>query len=77
MFSKKLLLVLALTMFSGSLAGTVTAKKKLCIPCTGYCKTHPNAPRCNYDESGGTGRLTSCPFDGYSDSREILSGNEQ
>jgi hypothetical protein len=47
MFSKKLLLVLALTMFGGSLAGTVTAKKKLCIPCTGYCKTHPNAPRCN------------------------------
>jgi len=19
----------------------------LCIPCTPYCKTHPNAPRCN------------------------------
>ena len=19
---------------------------KLCIPCTAYCKTHPNAPRC-------------------------------
>lgn len=19
----------------------------LCIPCTGYCKTHPNSPRCN------------------------------
>ena len=20
---------------------------KLCIPCTNYCKTHPNAPICN------------------------------
>ena len=20
---------------------------KLCIPCTAYCKAHPNAPRCN------------------------------
>jgi hypothetical protein len=47
MFSKKLLLVLALTMFSGTLAGTITATKKICIPCTGYCKTHPNAPQCN------------------------------
>jgi len=49
MFSKRVLLVLALAMFSGSLAGTVTVtpKKKLCIPCTPYCKTHPNAPRCN------------------------------
>jgi hypothetical protein len=47
MFSKKLLLVLALTMFSGTVAGTMTATKKICIPCTGYCKTHPNAPQCN------------------------------
>ena len=46
MFSKNLLLVLALTMFSGTLAGTMTPKKKICIPCTGYCKTHPSSPRC-------------------------------
>ncbi len=26
---------------------TVLEKNKLCIPCTSYCKTHPNAPRCN------------------------------
>ncbi|HST11790.1 MAG TPA: hypothetical protein VLL05_15550 [Terriglobales bacterium] len=47
--SKKFLLVLALAMFTGSLAGNITAtpKKKLCIPCTPYCKAHPNAPRCN------------------------------
>jgi hypothetical protein len=42
-----------------SLVGTLGAKDanstttvlkpgtKLCIPCTNYCKTHPNAPRCN------------------------------
>jgi len=49
MSSKKLLLVLAFAMFTGSLAGNITAtpKKKLCIPCTAYCKTHPNSPRCN------------------------------
>jgi hypothetical protein len=47
MFSKKLLLLLAMTMVSGTLAGSMTTKKKDCIPCTAYCKTHPNAPRCN------------------------------
>ncbi|HZE26576.1 MAG TPA: hypothetical protein VE083_04275 [Terriglobales bacterium] len=47
MFSKKLVLVLALTMLSGTLAGSMTTKKKDCYPCKGYCKTHPNAPRCN------------------------------
>jgi hypothetical protein len=25
---------------------TVLDKNQLCIPCTGYCKTHPNAERC-------------------------------
>jgi hypothetical protein len=25
---------------------TVLEKNKLCIPCTSYCKTHPNSPRC-------------------------------
>ena len=49
MSSKRILLVFAFAMFTGSLAGNITAtpKKKLCIPCTPYCKTHPNAPRCN------------------------------
>lgn len=49
MSSKRFLLVLAFAMFTGSLAGNITAtpKKKLCIPCTPYCKAHPNAPRCN------------------------------
>jgi hypothetical protein len=26
---------------------TVLDKNQLCIPCTSYCKTHPNADRCN------------------------------
>jgi hypothetical protein len=26
---------------------TVLKNPSLCIPCTSYCKTHPNAPRCN------------------------------
>jgi len=26
---------------------TVVQKGSLCIPCTSYCHTHPNAPRCN------------------------------
>jgi len=26
---------------------TVLKNPSLCIPCTQYCKTHPNAPRCN------------------------------
>jgi hypothetical protein len=49
MSSNRFLLVLAFAMFTGSLAGNITAtpKKKLCIPCTPYCKAHPNAPRCN------------------------------
>lgn len=49
MMSKRFWLVLMLAMFTGSLAGNVMAapKKKLCIPCTPYCKAHPNAPRCN------------------------------
>jgi len=47
MLTKKLLLVLAVTMVSGTLAGSMKTTKKDCIPCTGYCKTHPNAPRCN------------------------------
>jgi hypothetical protein len=47
MFTKKLLLVLAVTMVSGTLAGSMKTTKKDCIPCTAYCKTHPNAPRCN------------------------------
>ena len=47
MFSKRLLIVLALTILSGTLAGSLAQQKKDCIPCTAYCKTHPNAPRCN------------------------------
>jgi hypothetical protein len=47
MFSKKLLLLLAVTMVSGTLAGSMTRVKKDCLPCTAYCKTHPNAPQCN------------------------------
>ncbi len=47
MFSKKLLLLLAVTMVSGTLAGSMTTTKKDCIPCTAYCKTHPNSPLCN------------------------------
>jgi len=26
---------------------TVLKNPSLCIPCTNYCKTHPNSPRCN------------------------------
>jgi hypothetical protein len=26
---------------------TVVQKSSLCYVCTQYCKTHPNAPRCN------------------------------
>jgi hypothetical protein len=26
---------------------TVLGKSQLCEVCTSYCKTHPNAPRCN------------------------------
>jgi hypothetical protein len=50
MFSRKLLIVLAFTVFAGGLAGTTEPVKKhppACYPCTGYCKTHPNDPRCN------------------------------
>jgi hypothetical protein len=47
--SKKLLFVRAFALCTGTLAGNITAtpKKKLCIPCTPYCKAHPNAPRYN------------------------------
>ena len=47
MFSKKIFVVMALMVFSVSLAASVASNKKDCIPCTAYCKTHPNAPRCN------------------------------
>lgn len=47
MLSKKFLLLLAMTMVSGTLAGTMTVTKKTCIPCTPFCKKHPNAPQCN------------------------------
>jgi hypothetical protein len=26
---------------------TANTTKKDCIPCTPYCKAHPNSPRCN------------------------------
>jgi hypothetical protein len=53
-FSRSVL-VLAVLALTGTLgardAGSTTAAlkpgTKLCIPCTNYCKTHPNAPRCN------------------------------
>ena len=49
MATKRSLLLLMLVMFVGTVAGTSILPKstKLCIPCTNYCKTHPNAPQCN------------------------------
>jgi hypothetical protein len=48
MSSKRLVMVLLLTVVMGNLAGRVFAKPstKLCIPCTPWCKAHPNSPRC-------------------------------
>ncbi len=49
MSTKRSLLLLTLVMFVGTVAGKSILPKspKLCIPCTNYCKTHPNAPQCN------------------------------
>ena len=46
--TKRSMLLLMLVMFVGTVAGKSILPKspKLCIPCTGYCKTHPNSPRC-------------------------------
>ena len=30
-----------------SSSDTLVQKSSLCYVCTQYCKTHPNAPRCN------------------------------
>ena len=44
-------LLIVLSVFA--MVGTENAKtifvptNSLCIVCTNYCKTHPNAPRCN------------------------------
>jgi hypothetical protein len=46
MLRRKLVLILGLALLTGSLAAFSYAKK-ICIPCTSYCKTHPNSPRCN------------------------------
>jgi hypothetical protein len=46
MLQRKLLLVLGLTMLSGSAFEVGAAVKHICIPCTAYCKKHPNADRC-------------------------------
>ena len=32
---------------SDSITARLKPGTKLCIACTSYCKTHPNAPRCN------------------------------
>jgi len=44
---RKLLLVLGLLMLGGAAAELGAAVKKDCIPCTAWCKKHPNADRCN------------------------------
>ena len=50
------LLLVAVFALAGNLGATknddtkITAIKpgtSICIPCTHYCKTHPNAPQCN------------------------------
>jgi hypothetical protein len=48
MSTKRSMLLLMLLMFVGTVAGKSILPKspKLCIPCTNYCKTHPNSPRC-------------------------------
>ena len=46
MLARKLLLVLGLTMLSGTAFEVGAAVKHICIPCTSYCKKHPNADRC-------------------------------
>ena len=48
MSMKRSMLLLMLVMFVGTVAGKSILPKspKLCIPCTNYCKTHPNSPRC-------------------------------
>jgi hypothetical protein len=47
MLRRKLLLVLGLTMLGGTVAELAAAATHICIPCTAYCKKHPNADRCN------------------------------
>jgi hypothetical protein len=48
MFQRKLMLLLALTLWGATLAGSATqGTKPVCYPCNPYCKTHPHAPRCN------------------------------
>ena len=47
MLRRELLLVLGLTLVSGTVVELVAAAKSICIPCTAYCKKHPNADRCN------------------------------
>jgi hypothetical protein len=47
MLRRKLLLVLGLTMLSGTVVELAAAAKSICIPCTAYCRKHPNADRCN------------------------------
>jgi hypothetical protein len=44
---RKLLLVLGLLMLGGAAAELGAAVKKDCIPCSAWCKKHPNADRCN------------------------------
>ena len=46
MLRRELLLVLGLVMLSGSVVELVAAAKGPCIPCSAYCKKHPNADRC-------------------------------
>ena len=46
MLSRKLLLALIVITLSGAVAA-YAATSKICIPCTAYCKKHPNADRCN------------------------------
>lgn len=43
---RKLLLVLGLVMLGGTVA-ELAASAKDCIPCSAWCKKHPNADRCN------------------------------
>lgn len=45
---RKLLLALGFLMLSGGAFELGAAIKKMdCIPCSAWCKKHPNADRCN------------------------------
>jgi len=46
---KRVVLILFVTLVVGNLTGksVITRRVADCLPCTHYCKTHPNAPQCN------------------------------